>query len=167
MDIFAVFTEALTGSIRSVWNIAIVVLPLMIVMQVAKDYRILDFISGFLRPVTDFFGMSKESAFPLLVGLSIGLSYGAGVIIQSSKEGNLSKKDLVLLIVFLASCHAVFEDTLIFVAVGANGIILFGTRLVVAVLLTYIISKRADRILDIKKLEADLEQNRDNIEHYH
>lgn len=163
MDIFAVFTEALSGSLKSVWNIAIIVVPLMIVMQLAKDYKILDYISGFLKPVTDFFGMSKESAFPLLVGLSIGLSYGAGVIIQSSKEGNLSKKDLVLLIVFLASCHAVFEDTLIFVAVGANGFILFGTRLVVAITVTYIISKRADRILDMDKIQA----NKEKMNHYH
>ena len=101
--------------------------------------------------------MSQESAFPLLIGLTFGLSYGAGVIIQSSKEGNLSKKDLVLLIVFLASCHAIFEDTLIFVAVGANGWILFAARLFAAILVTYLISRRADKILDLNELQIKKE----------
>lgn len=154
MDIINIFIEALKGSIGSVINIAVIVIPLMIVMQVAKDYKVLDYISGFLKPITNFFNMSKESAFPLLIGLTFGLSYGAGVIIQSSKEGNLSKKDSVLLIVFLASCHAVFEDTLIFVAVGANGWILFGARLFAAILVTYLISRRADKIFNLEEMNV-------------
>lgn len=157
MDFVGIFLEATKGSLSSVLNIAIIVIPLMIVMQIAKDYKVLDYISGFLKPVTNFFNMSKESAFPLLIGLTFGLSYGAGVIIQSSKEGNLSKKDSVLLIVFLASCHAVLEDTLIFVAVGANGWILFGARLFAAILVTYLISRRADKILNLEELKIKKE----------
>ena len=157
MNFIDIFIEAASGSINSVFNIALIVIPLMIVMQVAKDYKVLDYISGFLKPITNFFNMSQESAFPLLIGLTFGLSYGAGVIIQSSKEGNLSKKDLVLLIVFLASCNAIFEDTLIFVAVGANGWILFAARLFAAILVTYLISRRADKILDLNELQIKKE----------
>lgn len=163
MDLFSVLKEATIGSISSVWQIAIIVIPLMIVMQLAKDYKVLDYISKFLKPVTDFFGMSKESGFPLLIGLIFGLSYGAGVIIQSSKEGNLSKKDLVLLIVFLASCHAVIEDTLIFVAVGANGLILFGARLIVAIVATYLMSKRAEKIFNMEDMGIKRESIKQSI----
>jgi hypothetical protein len=126
MDVMAVLKEAFWGSLSSVWTIARIVMPLMIVLQLAKDYRVLDYLSRFLKPATDFLGMSKESGFPLLVGFFFGIAFGAGVIVQSAREGNLTKRDLVLLSVFLASCHAVIEDTLIFVAVGANGFIIFG-----------------------------------------
>ncbi|SMP43068.1 nucleoside recognition domain-containing protein [Anoxynatronum buryatiense] len=142
MDLSAVFQEAFFGSLTSVWNIAKVVMPLMIVIQVAKDYRLLDYLSRFMKPATNFLGMSRESGFPLMVGLAFGLSFGAGVIVQSAKEGNLSKKDLILLSAFLASCHAVVEDTLIFVAVGANGWILLSARLLTAIVATFLLSKR-------------------------
>ena len=146
MDVTLVLQEALVGSLSSVWSIAKVVIPLMIVMQVAKDYHWLDHLSRYLKPLTDFLGMSKESGFPLMVGLIFGLAYGAGVIVQSAKEGNLTQKDMVLLTVFLASCHAVFEDVLIFVAIGANGWLILASRIFAGLLVTYTVSKRLDRV---------------------
>ena len=146
MDVTLVLQEALVGSLSSVWSIAKVVIPLMIVMQVAKDYHWLDPLSRYLKPLTDFLGMSKESGFPLMVGLIFGLAYGAGVIVQSAKEGNLTQKDMVLLTVFLASCHAVFEDVLIFVAIGANGWLILASRIFAGLLVTYTVSKRLDRV---------------------
>jgi hypothetical protein len=47
MNFVDIFIEAASGSINSVFNIALIVIPLMIVMQVAKDYKVLDYISGF------------------------------------------------------------------------------------------------------------------------
>ncbi len=146
MDVTVVFKEGLFGSLSSVFDIAKVVIPLMIAMQIAKDYHVLDYLSKFIKPVTNFLGMSKESGFPLMVGLVFGLAYGAGVIVQSAKDGNLTRRDMVLLSVFLASCHAVFEDVVIFVAIGANGWLILASRILAGVLVTYAVSKRLDRI---------------------
>lgn len=137
-----IIKEATLGSINSVYTIAIIVIPIMIVLQLMKDYNILNKITRPFNFLSKMFNSSNETALPLLVGLIFGLSYGAGVIIQASKEGNLDKRDLVLVTVFLAACHAVFEDTLIFVAVGANGFILLGSRIVAAFLLTFVLSKK-------------------------
>ena len=137
-----VFKEAIFGSVNSVYSIAIIIIPIMIILQVLKDYEILDRITKPFNFISRLFKTSDEATLPLLVGIIFGLSYGAGVIIQSAKEGNLSKRDLVLMTVFLITCHAIFEDTLIFVAVGANGFLLVGARLVAAFVLTYILSKR-------------------------
>ena len=145
MDVTAVLKEGLFGSLSSVFDIAKVVIPLMIAMQIARDYHVLDYLSKFMKPVTHFLGMSKESGFPLMVGLVFGLAYGAGVIVQSAKEGNLTHRDMVLLSVFLASCHAVFEDVVIFVAIGANGWLILASRILAGVLVTYAVSKRLDR----------------------
>ena len=142
------------GSLKSVAGIGMIVVPLMIVMQVLKDCKVLDKIADALRPMTEFFGMSKAASFPLIVGLVFGLSYGAGVIVQSSKEGNLTKKDVVLMVLFLINCHAVFEDTLIFVAVGANGWVLLFARTAAAVALTYFMSKRVKNMDENKLLDA-------------
>lgn len=137
-----ILKEATLGCFNSVYSIAIIVVPIMMVLQILKDYKILDKITKPFEFMSKLFNISKESIFPLLVGIIFGISYGAGVIIQSAKEGNVSERDLFLITVFLATCHAVFEDTLIFVAVGANGFILLGSRLILAFALTYILSKR-------------------------
>jgi len=157
MDVTSIFKEALWGSLSSVFSIAKVVIPLMIVMQLAKDYHLLDHLSKYLKPLTDFLGMSRNSGFPLMVGLLFGLAYGAGVIVQSAKEGNLTRKDMVLLSVFLATCHAVFEDVLIFAAIGANGWLILVARVAAGLLVTYAVSKRLDKtgIYDDVQLETE------------
>ncbi|KAB3526343.1 nucleoside recognition domain-containing protein [Alkaliphilus serpentinus] len=144
-----VLKEGFFGSIHSVYSIAIIIIPIMIALQVLKDFKILDKITKPFNFLSRIFKTSDEAVLPLLVGIIFGLSYGAGVIIQSAKEGELTKRDLLIITIFLATCHAVFEDTLLFVAVGANGFIIIGTRLVAAFILTCFIAKKTSVVISL------------------
>ncbi|MDD5009398.1 MAG: hypothetical protein PHU49_04680 [Syntrophorhabdaceae bacterium] len=86
-----------------------------------------------------FLGISQNGFIPLVTGVIIGLTYGAGVIIHSIRTSNVGKKEAFLILLFLSICHAMIEDTLIFVVIGANGFILIAFRFVLAIILTYII----------------------------
>lgn len=136
-----IIKEAGLGSVKSVWNIAIIVFPLMIAMEFAKKYKVMDVLSAGLRPLTKFLGVQRGAAFPLAVGLIFGLAYGSGVIVQSMKEGEIDVRSLTLVSIFLACCHAVFEDTLLFVAIGANGWLLLGLRTAAAFVVTMLVSR--------------------------
>jgi hypothetical protein len=84
-----------------------------------------------------FAGISGNGLIPLITGIIIGLTYGAGVIIYSIRSSNIQKKEAFLILLFLSVCHAVIEDTLIFVLIGANGFILIGARFFLAIVLTW------------------------------
>ncbi|MCG0275374.1 MAG: nucleoside recognition protein [Thermosediminibacteraceae bacterium] len=133
--------EAAVGSVMSVKQIAIIVIPIMVAMEFLKDMGILDRIADLLSPLVRVLGMRKESAFALVIGIIIGLSYGAGVILREAKENQLSKKDLYLITYFLVAAHAVFEDTAIFAALGVSAALLLSTRLLVAAMFTFLASK--------------------------
>ncbi len=142
MDLFITyFKEVLGLSFSTIITMAKIIIPLMIVTEILKDLNVLDKISNYCKPISKILNISDKSIFPLVIGLILGLSYGAGIIINSSQEGELSKKDLYLLMIFLIACHSVFEDTLLFATIGANGYILLSFRLVIAFLLTYIVGK--------------------------
>jgi len=141
MNILTVILEALWGSITSVLQIAAIVIPLMIFIEILKDVNILDRLVKLFAPFTNFLGFSKSAALPFLAGLIFGISYGAGLILDASRQGNLSKKDLLLLSLFLVICHSIFEDTFIFVAVGANALIILLGRFLFAVLVTIMANK--------------------------
>ena len=142
MIVVDILKEAILGSFSSIINIAVIVIPLMVIMQLGRNYNLIDRISKYFNPLTSKLGMTSKASFPLLVGLIFGISYGAGVLIQSTKEGDLSNADLTLLSTFLIICHAVVEDTLLFVAIGANGWIVVIGRIFIAILMTLIVSKR-------------------------
>lgn len=139
--ILNIITEGLAGGFISVFKIALIVIPLMVVMEIAKDLNLLDRITAMCRPITDMLGISRASAFPLAVGLVFGIAYGAGVIIQSAKQGDMNKRDLTLVCLFLGCCHAVFEDSLLFVPLGVNGFWLLTIRTAIAFVLTAAVSR--------------------------
>lgn len=155
MDIMAYLKDSFLGSLSSILSMAKIIIPLMIIMEILKDSNILERISKRLNPISKFFNISNEAVFPLMIGLIFGLVYGAGVIIESTEGKDLSKKDLYVLIIFLVACHAIFEDTLVFAAVGANLWLLFITRLTVATVTAYFASKVIDKSLANSLFEKD------------
>lgn len=84
--------------------------------------------------------MKENTSMTMVAGLTIGLAYGAGVMMKAVEEDGVSKKDLTLAFIFLVACHAVVEDTLIFIPLGIPVWPLLLIRLISAILLTAAIS---------------------------
>lgn len=124
-----------------IFQMALVVIPLMLFVQVLKDLHILDKLTRFMSPITSTIGVSKNGGFTMLAGLLFGLAFGAGIILQSVKEEPLSKRDLYLIVLFLVACHAVIEDTLIFIPLGIPVWPLLLIRVIVAFTVTMITAR--------------------------
>jgi hypothetical protein len=92
----------------------------------SKLYKILEKTSE--KPLSKL-GFSHHSSITMLVGIVLGIAYGAGILIKNATSGKMTYKEILLSSLFLATCHAVFEDTLLFVAVGGNGFVILGIRI--------------------------------------
>ncbi|MGM9928673.1 MAG: nucleoside recognition domain-containing protein [Bacillus sp. (in: firmicutes)] len=131
---------AIEKAASGVFQLAIIVIPLMMMIQVMKDLKWMELISKKMGPVTRFLGMSENTSFTLLSGLTFGLAMGAGVMIQAVREDGVSRRDATLAIIFLVACHAVIEDTLIFIPLGIPVLPLLFIRLTVAIFLTLVVA---------------------------
>jgi uncharacterized membrane protein YraQ (UPF0718 family) len=81
-------------------------------------------------------------------------------MIQAVKEDNVSKKDLYLVFIFLVACHAVIEDTLIFIPLGIPVWPLLLIRLVTAIVLTVAVAfiwNRLEKDQKVDRKEATYE----------
>ncbi len=70
----------------------------------------------------------------------MGIVFGSGVIISIANDGTLTKRDLIIVLVFLGICHSIIEDTLIFAALGANWWVMISCRFVLAALAAFAVS---------------------------
>jgi hypothetical protein len=131
---------ALEKASLGILQLALIVIPLMIVMQYLKDKGWLQKFSNWMAPAMKLLGMKENTSMTMAAGLTIGLAYGAGVMMQAAKEDGVSKKDLYLAFIFLVSCHAVVEDTLVFVPLGIPVLPLLIIRVVTAVVLTIFVA---------------------------
>ncbi|GAB7387976.1 nucleoside recognition domain-containing protein [Bacillaceae bacterium] len=142
----AILWHGVETAVFGIIELAALVIPLMVVIQLLKDVQAIHFLSRSLIPFTRILGVSNNTATTLMAGIIFGIAYGAGVIIQTAKEENLAKRDLYLISIFLVSCHAVIEDTLLFVPLGIDVLPLLLLRLVTAFLLTALTAQIWNRV---------------------
>jgi hypothetical protein len=153
-----ILLDALEKGALGIFQLALIVLPLMIGIQILKDLKWLAVFSKWMAPFTRALGMKENTSTTLAAGLIFGLAYGAGVMIQAVQEDGVSKKDVTIAFIFLVACHAVIEDTLIFIPLGIPVLPLLLIRLVVAIILTFIVATIWNRIDFAKGKEATYEQ---------
>ncbi|SFD96287.1 Nucleoside recognition [Lentibacillus persicus] len=144
-------------------QLALIVIPLMIVMQFFRENGWLSSISDKMGPFTRLLGMEKNTSMTLVAGLTIGLAYGAGLMIQAVEEDGVSKRDMYLALIFLVSCHAVVEDTLVFVPLGIPVLPLLAIRLITAILLTMAVAFVWRRVEKNKRKETAHEHSYHSI----
>ena len=125
--------HALRDSLWLTLRLLMIILPLTISYEFLKERGLFSGTKPFF-----FMGITRSGLLPLVTGIVIGLTYGAGVIIHSIKDHNIDRREAFLILLFLSVCHAIFEDTLIFVVIGANGLIVVIARLILALVFTYL-----------------------------
>lgn len=154
--IYETFLSGLSGSLKSVTKIAMIIIPIMVIIEVLKALSILEKFYFLLQPLLKIFKLPKEAALPVMAGLIFGITFGAGLIIQAAREGYLTTKDLIIVNVFLALCHSLLEDTFLFVVLGANAITLISIRLILAIIITFMLARYYENIIYfLNKIKAN------------
>lgn len=133
--------DLLTNLIAFLWSMARMLIPIMIVIEIFKDTKLIDKISNLFKPISNFFTLNEKSGISILFGMFFGLTIGAGAIIQSTQDYDIDKRSIFLICMFLSLCHAVFEDTIIFTAAGANPVAVLTARFLSATMITFIFSR--------------------------
>jgi len=136
----------ITGQIGYYIMIFLIILSLVILMKVLKTTGALEKMNNFLRPGVEFLGMSKNAAILPIIGMTLGLAYGGGLIVREVKSKLISKKDVFLSLSFMDLSHSLIEDTLLTLAIGASIFaILFG-RIVFTIIIMIILIRIINHI---------------------
>ena len=154
----AILLHGVMQALSGIAQLAVIVIPLMVAVQIMKDLKWLEAFSKALAPFMRVLGMKPNASMPFVTGLTLGLAYGAGVMIQAAKEDNVSKKDMTIAFIFLVACHAVIEDTLIFIPLGIPVLPLLLIRLITAIVLTMVVAYIWNRTDSVQRKEAVYEQ---------
>jgi hypothetical protein len=114
------WTDILTVNILSLAKIVVIIVSLMVLVEMAREFGILDQITRALGLPMKMLGMDRKTSFIAAVGLLLGLAYGAGLIIDETRRSDIGRDEILATNIFLGTSHALIEDSLIFAAVGAS-----------------------------------------------
>ena len=134
--------------IRTLLSIYGIILSLLFIVRLLAWLRITDGLTRILEPILRMMGMSKDAAPITIIGMTMGIGYGGGLIIREAQSGTLSKKDIFFSLSFMGLMHSIIEDTLLMLLLGGHisGILIF--RFVFAMLVIFVMARLMRRVSD-------------------
>lgn len=98
----------------------IILVALFYVLEILKATGLLGLMMNALMPVLRLAGIKGEAGHLTAIGLFLGISYGAGLLIHEAKSGAISARQIFISCVFMGFAHSVIEDTILVIALGAD-----------------------------------------------
>lgn len=122
------------GELKNLVWIFLVINGLVSFMRLLDAIHLIDFMNRMLSPLLKFIGIGPKATSITIIGLTMGLSYGGGLIIHEARSGNVSESDVFFSLSLMGLCHSLFEDTFLLMLIGGAFSGLFWGRLVFALL---------------------------------
>lgn len=114
----------------------VVLLALSWSLEVLKVSGFLAFTMKAIEPILRSAGIRGEATHLTAIGLFLGISYGAGLLIREARSGTIAPRQIFLACVFMGFAHSIIEDTLLMVSLGADIYSLLIGRVVFAIAAT-------------------------------
>ena len=125
------------STLKIVIKMTVLIFALTIVQRILAEFGVIRWISRFLKPVMKFFGLAPKTSFFWIVANTLGLAYGAAVMIDESNSGKVSEKDINLLNTHISISHSNFEDLFLLSAIGATWYVLLFSRWIMSFILVW------------------------------
>lgn len=142
----------LKTQLASLFWTAVVIFILVFVLQILKATGIERMLEQALKPLLKLIGISQKALSMTLIGMTLGLAFGGGLLIREAERGELSPREILAAISLLGLCHSLIEDTLLIALTGASLWAVIAYRLIWGLLLIALITRLIplipDRLLD-------------------
>ena len=94
-----------------------------------------------MEPTLKWLGISQKVLPITIIGLTLGIAYGGGLLIEESRQKDIDIKGIFYSMTLMGLFHSIIEDTLLMLSMGGHwtGVVLF--RFVYACLITFIFVK--------------------------
>lgn len=116
------------SSLASLAMILAIIVFLVILLDILERLGITRLVTRLLTPVLRLSGLEERAAPLTTVGVLLGLAYGGALIIEAAERENYSPRTRLLALSWLSLCHALVEDTLLILALGADIWVIFVFR---------------------------------------
>jgi len=124
-------------TLHTVGLMIVLVYALTLLQRILNEFGIIEKISNFLKPVMVFFGLPPRTAFLWLVANTLGLAYGAAVMIDETEHGSTTKEENDILNHHIGVSHSNLEDLLLFTAMGGSFLWMLLSRWAMSLLLVW------------------------------
>lgn len=134
------------NQVKILFQVFLIIAVLVVFLKLLKLSGIEKLFAFILKPFLKILGLSEKTTSITIVGITLGLTYGGGLLINEANKGELSKMDVFGSISLLAIGHSLIEDTILIMLLGAHLSGILYARVIFSVILIAIIIHSVKRI---------------------
>ena len=134
------------GQLRNYTIIIIVIFSLITLLRFLQVSGAINAINKAMKPALKWLNISTDMLPLTIIGLTMGIAYGGGLMIEECKQKQFKPKEVFYSMTLMGLFHSIIEDTILMLSMGGHwsGVILF--RTIFAFIVTYVIVKCTRRI---------------------
>ncbi len=110
----------LVSQIESLAMIVLIIAALLTLLRLLRWLHIERLMIWLLQPILRLLGIAPQATSLTIIGMTLGLAFGGGLLIREAQAGHISRKDMFATMTLLALCHSLIEDTLLVLLLGAD-----------------------------------------------
>ncbi len=129
----------------------LIIASLTLLIRVLRFIGVEKVIHWMLSPILRALGIGIKAANIMIVGLTLGLSFGGGLLIKEARSGRIEAKDIFLTMAFLSLCHSLIEDTLLILLLGADVVAALWVRLAFTLVVIILLARFANYLSEPKQ----------------
>lgn len=114
-------------------KIFLIIMGIMVLLESLKSLGWISHIVRVLQPFLKTLGLSPKVGMLWMTAVVFGLAYGAAVIVEEAKRGDLSRRELEQLQLSIGINHSMVEDPSLFLSLGLSAFWLWVPRLITAI----------------------------------
>ena len=133
----AMLTEWIVSTGRLVIKMIILIMGLSFLQVLLSEFGVIRWLSNFLRPLMKFFGLPAKTSFLWIVANTLGLAYGAAIMMEETESGKITKEDANLLNHHIGISHSNLEDVLLMGSMGAMMLWMLFSRWIMSFVLVW------------------------------
>jgi hypothetical protein len=115
-------------------KVFVIIISILTTLAVFQEFGWIEPVVRALRPILRMLGLNDKVGLLWMTAAVFGLAYGAAVIVEEAKRGDLTREELEALHLSIGINHSMVEDPTLFLALGLSAFWLWVPRLIMAML---------------------------------
>jgi len=129
------------SQLKGLVMILVIIIALVIILDFLKYIGVEKLVEKALKPFLNFLGVGEKASTIAVVGVTLGIGFGGGLLIKEVKSGKLHYKDVFGVMILVGMLHSIIEDTAVISLIGSNIIITLILRTILTLFIVYILMR--------------------------
>lgn len=132
--------------VKSLAMIFVIIFALMAAMRILELVGFINLLKRLLSPLLNLLGMGKEAAPITIIGISLGIVLGSGLVIREARSGKMSPREVFFSLTLMCLFHSLIEDTALMMLIGAHLSGMLWMRMAFVLLFVFLLVKVVNRM---------------------